>query len=92
MAKGFLGAKVLHQKSAGHCSLAAASLCTARVVRDYFRNGTLPEEGKECEVESRMFGGPVDAEATSQLGEEDEVLMRAMKELSQNWETPMLHM
>jgi hypothetical protein len=89
MAGGFKGAAVLHQKSAGHCSLAAVSLCTAKTIRDYFRHGVLPEEGKECEVESRMFGGPVEALS---LSEEDAKLQDAIRELSRDFEPPMLHM
>jgi hypothetical protein len=89
MASGFKGAAVLHQKSGGHCSLSAASLCTAKTVRDYFRHGVLPEEGKECEIESRMFGAPVEALG---LSEEDAKLRDAIWQLSRDFEPPMMHM
>jgi hypothetical protein len=63
MAAGFKDVVVLHQKSAGHCSLAAVSVCTARTVRNYFRHGLLPTGPEaECEVESRMFGQAAIAE------------------------------
>ncbi|EPT01002.1 hypothetical protein FOMPIDRAFT_15813, partial [Fomitopsis schrenkii] len=42
---------LLVQNSYGHCSLAAPSLCTAKYVREYFEDGTLPEEGTVCEVD-----------------------------------------
>jgi hypothetical protein len=87
MATGFKDAVVLHQKSVGHCSLSAASLCTAKVVRNYFRHGIVPEAGMECEVESRMFGGLV---KTSGLDYEDQQLADAINELNLNFETPMM--
>jgi hypothetical protein len=87
MAMGFKDAVVLHQKSVGHCSLSAASLCTAKVVRNYFRHGIVPEAGMECEVESRMFGGPVE---TSGLDYEDQQLADAINELDLDFETPMM--
>jgi hypothetical protein len=87
MAGGFKGAVVLHQKSVGHCSLSAASLCTAKVVRNYFRRGIVPEAGMECEVESRMFGEPV---KTLDLNHEDQQLVDAISELNLNFETPVM--
>ncbi|KAG8810837.1 hypothetical protein FRC17_002742, partial [Serendipita sp. 399] len=38
-----------------HCSIAASSICTFKVIRDYFREGVLPEEGTICEIEDHMF-------------------------------------
>jgi hypothetical protein len=90
MAKGFKDAVVLHQKSAGHCSLSAASLCTAKVIRDYFRHGILPENNKECEIESRMFGGEVQP-TVRLMSEDDERLLEAMKELSKDFDPPIFH-
>jgi hypothetical protein len=90
VAVGFKNAVVLHQKSAGHFSLSAASFCTAKVVREYFRNGVLPEKGKACEIESRMFGRPV--RATGILDENDERLMQAVTEVSGTIEPPVFHL
>ncbi|TGO20340.1 hypothetical protein BPAE_0306g00040 [Botrytis paeoniae] len=56
-AEGFVGARVLVQDSYGHTSLSAGSGCTAGVVRGYFQNGRLPEEGKVCGVEGVPFEG-----------------------------------
>jgi hypothetical protein len=91
MAVGFKNAAVLHQKSAGHCSLSALSLCTAKVVRDYFRHGVLPPPGKECEVESQIFGGLAEAN-THLLTSEDVELIQAVRKLSRDFEVRMLHM
>lgn len=38
-----------------HCSISATSLCTAKVIRSYFINGTLPEIDAVCQVESSIF-------------------------------------
>ena len=39
-----------------HASLAATSLCTAKAIREYFREGKLPEPGTICEILFQMFG------------------------------------
>lgn len=56
MAKGFPGSVALIQDSAGHCSLAAPSKCTAGYVRKYFQTGELPPEDTLCEVDALPFG------------------------------------
>jgi hypothetical protein len=89
MAKGFKGAAVLHQKSAGHCSLAAASLCTVKVVRAYFQNGTMPKPDAECEIESRLFGTSAARELT--LSTDDAELLAAVEKLSEKFEVPRMH-
>jgi hypothetical protein len=95
MARGFKDAAVLEQKSAGHCSLSAASLCTAKVLRNYFRNGLVPKPGTECEIESRIFGeakGADFSETVSALSEEDRELILAMEELSRDFDVPKFTM
>ncbi|ETS79188.1 hypothetical protein PFICI_09041 [Pestalotiopsis fici W106-1] len=57
-AAAFPGSAVLVQKSYGHCSFAAPSTCTARVVHAYFRHGELPEPGLECEQDWELFEEP----------------------------------
>ncbi|KAL9106605.1 MAG: hypothetical protein Q9227_008388 [Pyrenula ochraceoflavens] len=49
--------RVLVQDSPGHCSIAAKSSCTREVVRRYFVEGVLPEEGVECGVDCRVWDG-----------------------------------
>ncbi|KAI0086450.1 TAP-like protein-domain-containing protein [Irpex rosettiformis] len=46
---------VLTQNSAGHCSIAALSICTIKAIQVYFRNGELPKPGTVCETEAKMF-------------------------------------
>lgn len=43
---------VVIQESAGHCALMVSkSECTARIVREYFATGKVPESGKSCEAD-----------------------------------------
>ncbi|KAM7223073.1 Alpha/Beta hydrolase fold [Rhypophila decipiens] len=46
MALRFEGAGLLEQKSAGHCTNAAASRCTAKVLRGYINHGKVPPPPK----------------------------------------------
>jgi hypothetical protein len=49
MSKRHPGSVVLEQDSAGHCAVASSpSDCTAKVLKAYFANGTLPEPGTVC--------------------------------------------
>ncbi|KAL0569858.1 hypothetical protein V5O48_012099 [Marasmius crinis-equi] len=61
----FPGSVVLTQDSPGHASLAVQSNCTAKVVREYFVNGTLPEEGTVCPMDGSPFDAPEDAANSS---------------------------
>ncbi|KAH8826672.1 TAP-like protein-domain-containing protein [Flagelloscypha sp. PMI_526] len=58
----FGGAVVLTQESAGHCSLSAPSVCTANIMGEYMREGTLPKEGTVCKTDSPIFGPAIMAE------------------------------
>jgi len=89
MSQGFKSSVVLTQDSLGHCSLAAASVCTVKAVRAYFQNGTLPKEGTICDVESRIFDGELSV-AVAGLDREDRELLRASYELQQNYFVPVL--
>ncbi|EJD44688.1 hypothetical protein AURDEDRAFT_103901 [Auricularia subglabra TFB-10046 SS5] len=89
MSKGFTDAVVLTQNSPGHCSLAAPSLCTAKYIRAYFREGTLPPPGTVCEVEGDVF--PPDEQKeddVSVLQEEDRRVRDVARELSAAFEVP----
>ncbi|KAI0661310.1 alpha/beta-hydrolase [Cubamyces menziesii] len=79
--KRYHGAGLLVQNSHGHCSLSAPSLCTAKHVRAYMMNGTLPEPGTVCEADELPFVGSVaNVRAMSQ---EDAELLEAMRGLSE---------
>ncbi|KAI0665892.1 alpha/beta-hydrolase [Trametes maxima] len=81
----FGGSGLLVQNSYGHCSLSAPSLCTAKYVRAYFVNGTLPEPGTVCEVDELPFVGS--AGDVRAMSKEDTELLDALKGLST--EVPM---
>jgi hypothetical protein len=79
----FPGSVLLVQNSYGHTSLAAASSCTARYIRDYFQKGTLPlTRDAMCEADVQPFGtaASLDTEGGRDV---DADLSRAVQELSQ---------
>ncbi|OSC97430.1 alpha/beta-hydrolase [Trametes coccinea BRFM310] len=79
----FADSRLLVQNSFGHCSISAPSLCTAKYIRAYFENGTLPEGGTECEVDELPFVGRVGNAFTPSVGSEDEELFEALRSLSE---------
>lgn len=78
--KNFNGSGLLVQNSYGHCSPSGVSLCTAKYVREYFRDGTLPPEGTVCDVDEQPFVGRV-GDNLNTLSREDERLLEALKGL-----------
>ncbi|KAK3488559.1 TAP-like protein-domain-containing protein [Neurospora crassa] len=88
-AKGFKGARVVVQKGSwGHTSLAAPSVCMAKVVRRYFVSGEMPGEekdGVECWGDVVPFGEvyeDVEGQRSDKDGDEDEELRGALWRLS----------
>jgi pimeloyl-ACP methyl ester carboxylesterase len=73
---------VLHQDSEGHCSHSNPSLCTGKVVREYFQTGKLPSRGTVCEPEFRPFVGCVKKNGCHIVDEEEKKLWEAMVELA----------
>jgi TAP-like protein len=51
----FDGAGLIECAGVGHCSIASPSMCTAKVIGDYFQNGRLPVPGTVCEVDITPF-------------------------------------
>lgn len=101
MSRGFPSSVVLTQDSPGHCSLSGTSLCTAKAVRSYFRDGVLPQKGTVCNVRERLFSAdqversPDNDAATLVSGggryievltREEEELLGAVKELSEGFD------
>jgi hypothetical protein len=74
-----------------HCSLSAASLCTAKYVRDYFRDGKLPPAGAVCEVEDELFSAARSQAGNSIINEADVTLLAAMRQLSDDFEVSPMH-
>ncbi|KAF2153667.1 hypothetical protein K461DRAFT_311754 [Myriangium duriaei CBS 260.36] len=52
---GFVGSSVLVHNGYGHSSLAQPSLCTAKHIRKYFTDGTLPPTGTVCQTDVAPF-------------------------------------
>jgi pimeloyl-ACP methyl ester carboxylesterase len=74
----FPGSVVLQQDSQGHCSHSNPSLCTGKVVREYFQTGNLPREGTVCEPESRPFIGCSKKDGCQLASRDDKTLWEAM--------------
>ena len=49
-------ARLLEQRSYGHCSISTVSTCTWNATLNYLLNGDLPAQGKVCEVDDADYG------------------------------------
>ncbi|KAE8152058.1 TAP-like protein-domain-containing protein [Aspergillus avenaceus] len=54
---GLEGSVILEHSAYGHTTLAQGSICTAKAIRSYFLDGTLPEPDTKCEIETELFSG-----------------------------------
>lgn len=97
MAKKFVDAGLIEQKSMGHCSLAAVSLCTISKIKAYFTEGKVPpppeaggkgrelEDGKwdRCEANEWPFHpyDPSQGFAAISVDVKDIEAMNALKEM-----------
>ncbi|KAI0692738.1 alpha/beta-hydrolase [Cerioporus squamosus] len=82
--KRYGGSGLLVQDSYGHCSLSSPSLCTAKHVRRYFEDGTLPAEGTICDVEELPLVGKHDSSGLEDLSGDDAQLLEALRGLSED--------
>ncbi|RPD54765.1 alpha/beta-hydrolase [Lentinus tigrinus ALCF2SS1-7] len=82
--KRYGGAGLLVQDSYGHCSLSSPSLCTAKHVRRYFEEGTLPEEGTICDADELPLVGKRDTKGLHALRSEDALLLEASRGLAED--------
>lgn len=62
------------QNAYGHTIPATPSLCSAKYIRAYFQNGTLPDDGTVCEVDEVPL-----LARHSELSEDDRRLLDALK-------------
>ncbi|KAI1345369.1 TAP-like protein-domain-containing protein [Xylaria sp. FL0043] len=66
------GSVLLEHGGVGHTSIQQPSLCTAKAIQSFFRNGTLPENNTLCHAESPPFrfavSGPSWQDLFPQLG------------------------
>jgi TAP-like protein len=90
MAKKFVDAGLIEQKSEGHCSLSASSRCTNDWIQGYLKAGILPphpvgdlDDGKwvTCRAESYPWQA-LAAEYSEAQGEEARVETRRIKALN----------
>ncbi|KAK7993390.1 spindle pole body-associated protein sad1 [Apiospora arundinis] len=79
-ASRFPGSAVLHQNSVGHTFLSSPSLCTAKIVRAYFQDGSLPEPDTMCPPDELPFQMPADDDLSSEVTQ----LSKALRELAYN--------
>ena len=83
-------------KFSQHCSLAGSSLCIAKAIRAYFREGNLPEAGTVCELDEGMFPKTTvelqSQQRMSALTAEDAEIRKAWKIMSQEFEIPRFGM
>jgi pimeloyl-ACP methyl ester carboxylesterase len=78
----FPGSVVLQQNSDGHCSHSMPSLCTGKLVREYFQTGALPHRGTVCEPEYRPFVGCAKMSGCHLNNDSERGLWEAMVELA----------
>ena len=90
-ARMFEKAALIEQKSEGHCSYAATSLCTIHAIRAYLRDGEVPpllgKTGKnivpmgwkQCEPDERPWQLAVKGKAASTQGSRDFRLFNSWK-------------
>jgi hypothetical protein len=74
----YKGAGLLEQHSYGHCTTSAPSICTAKYLREYFVNGTLPAEGTICKADAVPF----ERTTVSASSVEDQELFEALEGLT----------
>ncbi|KAJ5912957.1 Peptidase S33 tripeptidyl aminopeptidase-like C-terminal [Penicillium tannophilum] len=60
MSDKFPGSALLQQESEGHTTLAAPSMCIAKLIRTYFQTGDLPDVGTLCQADLKPMVGHVD--------------------------------
>ncbi|KAF7290832.1 hypothetical protein MIND_01324400 [Mycena indigotica] len=70
--------RIIIQDGPGHCSLAITTLCTAKLVRDYYA-GKLPENGTICATDYDFFPPKNETEVISMLSTEDARLLESTK-------------
>lgn len=82
MSTRFPGSSVLQQEGEGHCSLAEMSVCTAMIIRTYFRTGALPPHGTVCNIDGNVFNND-DVRESEVEGVAHGDLRRALRDLNE---------
>ncbi|KAF8517932.1 hypothetical protein BU17DRAFT_76229 [Hysterangium stoloniferum] len=73
-------ARIALREGVGHCSCSLPSLCTAKITRKYFEDGSLPPDGHVCGVDTSPFLDP--PAMSNVLNEEDRELMKHLRILA----------
>ncbi|KAF7858704.1 uncharacterized protein EAF02_011028 [Botrytis sinoallii] len=81
MSKRFNGSRLLQQDLEGHLFLSTPSICSARIVRQYFQTGALPEIGTICPVYDRASGLSGEGRSTT-MKYGDEILLKALRAIA----------
>ncbi|EGP87329.1 uncharacterized protein MYCGRDRAFT_86261 [Zymoseptoria tritici IPO323] len=87
--KAFKGSQLIEVEGYGHCSVAVASTCLAKHVRDFLYNGTVPDQYTKCEVDGSYFivpeeDGKVVAQKSFETTEQENIHL-AQLELARDW-------
>ena len=89
MALKFQDAGLVEQKSMGHCTMAATSLCTVKKIKEYFTQGKVPRapipgrdqgtgDWERCEALEKPFK-PIDESVLFSAGSEELTIAEAAK-------------
>ncbi|TKA27568.1 hypothetical protein B0A50_04399 [Salinomyces thailandicus] len=81
----FPGSGLLRQDSEGHCSFTQPSVCTAKAIRRYLQDGSLPVPGAVCASDSTPFLGAQALPDHASSGEK--ALLRVLQEASSGFNT-----
>ncbi|KAG9103495.1 hypothetical protein FRC06_010377 [Ceratobasidium sp. 370] len=79
---GNKSAVLLVQEGFGHCTLAHPSVCTAKILKDYFVKGKVPAPGTHCKPEPGYLFPGNDTKSIATLSAEDQTLWHALEGLS----------
>ncbi|KAJ5536212.1 hypothetical protein N7513_009398 [Penicillium frequentans] len=88
--EAFLDSQIVEVKGYGHCSVAVASTCVAKILREFLYEGKMPNAYTQCEVDSQYFVRPDSGEQlTAQRhfeDPEDKKIHLAQLALARDWE------
>ncbi|KAJ5673078.1 hypothetical protein N7507_002205 [Penicillium longicatenatum] len=88
--EAFLDSQIVEVKGYGHCSIAVASTCAAKILREFLYEGKLPSAYTQCEVDSQYFVRPDNGErliAHRHFEDpEDEKIHLAQLALARDWD------
>ncbi|KAJ5084882.1 hypothetical protein NUU61_009461 [Penicillium alfredii] len=78
MSSHFPGSALLEQRSEGHTSVTAPSVCIAKSIRSYFQTGALPKSGTLCEADLKPLVGIPDQSRIQDFSSADRELFEVL--------------